>query len=178
MDPVVLFELATGDAATMVGRVRPEQWHAPTPCAEWDVEALVAHMVGGFLYLESALGGDPSPVALDEPSYRDAVQRCVTKLWEPGALEHQCLSPAGFEWSIADAAAGTAMDQVVHTWDLAVAIGADRQLDGEIVEACVAMFLPQMPAIGREAGFIGPEVSVSADASAQEVLLGAMGRTA
>lgn len=176
MDPVMLFERAAGDAAAMVGRVERGQWHAPTPCTEWDVEALVTHMTGGFGYLDAALGGAPAPVALDEASYRAAVVRCVTQLHAPGTLERRCLSPAGFEWSVAEAVAGTAMDQTVHTWDLAVAIGADRQLDGEVVDACVAMFLPQMPAIGREAGFVGPEVPVPPDAPAQAVLLGAMGR--
>ena len=86
------------------------------------------------------------------------------------------MSPAGFEWSVAEATAGTAMDQLVHTWDLAVAIDADRQLDPELVDAIVAMFLPQMPEIGREAGIVGPEVPVAEDASPQDRLLGAMGR--
>jgi uncharacterized protein (TIGR03086 family) len=68
------------------------------------------------------------------------------------------------------------MDQLVHTWDLAIAIGGDRRLDPEVVEAVVAMFLPQMPVIGRRAGLVGPEVPVPAGASAQDRLLGAMGR--
>ena len=86
------------------------------------------------------------------------------------------MSPAGFEWSVAEATAGTAMDQLVHTWDLAVAIGADRQLDPELVDSIVVMFLPQMPEIGRQAGIVGPEVVVADDASPQDRLLGAMGR--
>jgi uncharacterized protein (TIGR03086 family) len=64
----------------------------------------------------------------------------------------------------------------VHTWDLAVAIGADRRLDSELVRACVDMFVPQMPEIGRQAGIVGPEIPVAADASPQDRLLGAMGR--
>ena len=81
-----------------------------------------------------------------------------------------------FERSAGEAAAGTAMDQLVHTWDLAVAIGGDRTLDPELAETCVAMFVPQMPEIGRAAGFVGPEIPVPADASAQDRLLAAMGR--
>jgi hypothetical protein len=86
------------------------------------------------------------------------------------------MSPAGFDWSVADATAGTAMDQLIHTWDLAVAIGGDRTLDMEVVEAVVALFLPRMPEIGRRAGLVGPEVVVPVGASAQSRLLGAMGR--
>ena len=65
---------------------------------------------------------------------------------------------------------------LIHTWDLAMAIGADRHLDPELAEVCVAMFLPDMPNAGRAAGFVGPEVAVPARASAQDRLLGAMGR--
>src|SRR5438128_9512439 len=104
MDPVVMFERAASDAATMVGRVGDEQWHAPTPCTEWDVDALVTHMTGGFVYLGTALGAAPLPIARDAASYRDAIGRCVAQLHEPGALERRCASPAGFEWSVAEAA--------------------------------------------------------------------------
>jgi uncharacterized protein (TIGR03086 family) len=176
MDPVVLFERAALNAAGMVERVRPDQRAAPTPCAEWDVDALVAHMAGGPGYLFGALGLDPQAGHPEERAYRATVARCVEALPVPGALDGRCMSPAGFEWSIAEATAGTAMDQLVHTWDLAVAIGGDRRLDPELVEAIDAMFLPQMPEIGRAAGIVGPEVRVRDGASPQERLLGAMGR--
>jgi uncharacterized protein (TIGR03086 family) len=176
MDTVVLFERSASNAASLVGQVQAEQRRAPTPCSDWDVEALLTHMVGGTGYLLGALGIDGGAVATDEASYRNAVARCVEAAREPGALERRCMSPAGFEWSIGEAAAGTAMDQLVHTWDLAVAIGADRRLDPELVAACVDMFVPQMPDIGRQAGIVGPEIPVAADASPQDRLLGAMGR--
>jgi uncharacterized protein (TIGR03086 family) len=176
MDSVVLFDRAATNAAVMVEQVRSEQRHAPTPCTEWDVDALIVHMAGGAGYLLGALGLDAATVGTDPGSYRGAVARGVESLREPGALDGRCLSPAGFEWSVAEAAAGTAMDQLVHTWDLAVAIGGDRRLDPEIVDAVMAMFVPQMPEIGRAAGIVGPEVSVPAGASAQDRLLGAMGR--
>ena len=172
LDPVVLFERAAMNAVALAEQVRPEQRHAPTPCPEWDVDALLDHMVGGTSYLLTALGSESAPAG----TYRAAVVQCVVALRQPGALEGRCMSPAGFEWSIGEATAGTAMDQLVHTWDLAVAIGADHRLDPELAQACVEMFVPQMPDVGRAAGFVGAEVSVPADAPAQDRLLGAMGR--
>ena len=176
LDPVVLFDRAAGHAVAMAATVRPEQLHEATPCTEWDVEALLGHMVAGTGYLLGAVGLDVGTVGIDGASYRGAVARCVEALGRPGVLDGRCLSPAGFEWSIGEAVAGTAMDQLVHTWDLAVAIGGDRRLDPDLAEACLAMFVPQMPEVGRAAGFVGPEVAVAADASAQDRLLGAMGR--
>jgi uncharacterized protein (TIGR03086 family) len=145
-----------------------------TPCSEWDVAALLEHMAGGPRYLLGALGVDGASVGGWPESA--AVEAVVSRLGEPGALELRCMSPAGFEWSVAEAAAGTAMDQLVHTWDLAVALGTDRTLDADVTAEIVSMFLPQMPEVGRQAGFVGPAVAVAADASPQDVLLGAMGR--
>jgi uncharacterized protein (TIGR03086 family) len=145
----------------------------PTPCREWDVAALLEHMSGGSHYLMGAMGLDRDGAIWPDQA---AVDACAQALRRPGALERRCLSPAGFEWSVAEATAGTAMDQLIHTWDLAVAVDGDRSLDGEVVDAIVDMFLPQMPEVGRKAGLVGPEVPVPAGASSQSRLLGAMGR--
>src|SRR5262245_935576 len=131
MDPVVLFEGAAADAVSMVELVRPEHRSAPTPCSEWNVDALVTHMMGGTVYLREALGLDSQGRDAGDGDYREAVSQCVAALRVQGALERRCMSPAGFEWSVSDATAGTAMDQLVHTWDLAVAIDGDRRLDPE-----------------------------------------------
>jgi uncharacterized protein (TIGR03086 family) len=178
-----MFERAAERAARVVVAVRPEQRSNPTPCAEWDVNALIEHMAGGPAYLLGVMGALGRPAeppatasATDPLPYRAAVSTCLAALREPGVLDRPCQSPAGFEWSVAEATAGTAMDQLIHTWDLAVATGQDLALDPETVDAVVAMFLPQMPEIGRSAGLVGPEVPVPADAPAQARLLGAMGR--
>jgi uncharacterized protein (TIGR03086 family) len=174
VDPVVLFERSAGGAAELARTVRDDQRSLPTPCTEWDVAALLAHMSGGMEYVHGALGSGGAGVAAWPNAA--AVAACVDALAGPGALDRRCMSPAGFEWSVAEAAAGTAMDQLVHTWDLAVALDVDRSLDPELTEAIVAMFLPAMPEVGRQAGFVGPEVAVADGASAQDRLLGAMGR--
>src|SRR5712691_5617231 len=103
-DPIVLFERAADGAAAMAGKVSDVQRGTPTPCTEWDVAALLEHMVGGTGYLLGALGVDHEPVGIDEVSYRASVARCVEELRRPGALERRCMSPAGFEWSIGEAA--------------------------------------------------------------------------
>src|SRR2546425_1264902 len=76
MDPVALYERAATDAAAMVEKVGPEQRGARTPCAEWDVDALVTHMGGGTTYLSAALGLDADG-ASGNGDYRAAVARCV-----------------------------------------------------------------------------------------------------
>ena len=173
MDPVLMYEHAATNAVVMAQRVTSDQTKLATPCSEWDVSALLLHMSGGGAYLMDCMGLQPDSVRWPDPA---SVAECVDALRRPDRLGQRCMSPAGFEWSMAEAAAGTAMDQLIHTWDLAVAIGADRHLDGDVVDAVVEMFLPLMPDMGRQAGLVGPAVTVPAGASAQDRLLGAMGR--
>lgn len=68
------------------------------------------------------------------------------------------------------------MDILVHTWDLATATGQDATLDVDVVDACIALFLPAMPEAGRAAGIIGPAVDIGDDAPPQHRLLAALGR--
>ena len=40
-------EASLSIAEGLVAAIRAEQWTAPTPCSEWDVRALVGHVVSG-----------------------------------------------------------------------------------------------------------------------------------
>jgi uncharacterized protein (TIGR03086 family) len=177
-DPVTLYRAATDRAIAVVEAVRPGQLGSPTPCTEWTVQQLVDHLVGGTEYLLSAANGrDPEQHAnATAADYRRGVSDVLDALKLPGVLERACISPLGFEWPVSQAVAGTFMDVLIHTWDLARATGQDERLDPGLVDACTAMFLPDMPERGREAGIIGPAVEVGDDASPQDRLLAAMGR--
>lgn len=175
----MLYRAATVRAVAVVEAVKPDQLSWPTPCSEWTVRQLIDHLLGGADYLlAAATGAQPAPSEGAPPTdYRAGVDRVLTALRLPGAMERICVSPLGFDWAVADAVAGTFMDVLIHTWDLARATGQDDELDADLVEACSAMFLPAMPIRGREAGIVGPEVAVADGASAQDRLLAAMGRT-
>ena len=176
--PVDLFERATRHADAVMARVSPDQLSSPTPCSEWTVQQLIDHMVGATDYLRGALSGQP-PVpraGTSHADYRAGVAQVLAGLHSPDVLERTCRSPLDFEWTVGQATAGTFMDQLIHTWDLATAIGQDATLDADLVAACSAMFLPHMPEMGRSAGFVGPAIDVAADASEQDRLLAAMGR--
>lgn len=67
------------------------------------------------------------------------------------------------------------MDPVIF-FSKTTATGQDAALDPQLVETCIAMFLPEMLERGRASGLVGPAVPVDADAPAQDRLLAAMGR--
>ena len=177
-DPIALYRAATDRAMAVVDAVQPDQLRAPTPCTEWTVQQLIDHLVGGTEYLLSAAEQrEPAPPThATGADYRRGVADVLKALKLPGAMEQTCISPLSFEWPVAQAVAGTFMDVLIHTWDLARATGQDERLDPALVEACTAMFLPEMPERGRAAGIVGPAVEVGEEASPQDRLLAAMGR--
>lgn len=177
--PVDLYRRAAARAGDIAAGVEASQLGDPTPCSSWNVQDLLDHLTGGTEYLLAALEQrQPAPrQSTTAADYRDGVAAVLDGLTAPSALERMCMSPLGFEWPVRDAVAGTFMDVLIHTFDLARATGQDERLDPELVEACMGMFLPEMPERGRQAGIVGPAVPVSPDATPQDVLLAAMGRT-
>jgi uncharacterized protein (TIGR03086 family) len=177
-DPVALYRAATDRAIEVIEAVQPEQLASPTPCSEWDVQQLIDHLAGGAEYLVAAVESrEPAQQSnVMAADYRRGVAAVVGALKRPGAMNRTCTSPLGFQWPVSQAVAGTFMDVLIHTWDLARASGQDEKLDPELVVACTAMFLPEMPERGRAAGIVRPAVEVGKDATAQDRLLAAMGR--
>ncbi|MEV6828730.1 TIGR03086 family metal-binding protein [Amycolatopsis sp. NPDC051102] len=164
--------------------VPPDGWGAPTPCAEWDVRALVNHMTRGNLnYVgllrgatreqflarrdEDALGDDP--VA----AYIASVQACAAAFAEAGALDRVVDYPLG-KLTGRRALAVRTTDSTVHTWDLARALGADETLDPGLVawidEDYDAIFAGLGPGIFAEPTAAAP------GASRQDRLLTRFGR--
>jgi uncharacterized protein (TIGR03086 family) len=168
-----------------VAQVGPDQWDAPTPCADWNVRELVNHIVGeqlwsvplfagatiaevGDRFDGDLLGADPVKAATQ------AGEDAQAAVSEPGAMErivHLSFGDTPAEEYVSQLFA----DHLVHGWDLAVAIGADRTLDAEALRICQDWF-EQREDMYRGAGIVGPRSDVPADASAQDRLLAAFGR--
>jgi uncharacterized protein (TIGR03086 family) len=123
--------------------VSPDAWTAPTPCAEWDVRALVNHMTRGNLNYVGLLRGATREEFLaardadalgDDPvaAFTGSVQACAAAFAEPDALDRVVDYPLG-KLSGRQALALRTADSTVHTWDLARALGADDTLDPGLV---------------------------------------------
>ncbi|GAB3879127.1 TIGR03086 family metal-binding protein [Kibdelosporangium lantanae] len=140
---VARYRHASAEFDRRLSQVRPEQWCWPTPCSEWNVRQLVNHMAQGNLnYVrlaegvsaaeflrhrdEDALGDDP--VA----AYREGVRRCAETFDGPGVLSRTFDYPLG-RLTGAQALAVRTTDSVVHTWDLARAVGGDEVLAPDLV---------------------------------------------
>ncbi|MDN3262068.1 TIGR03086 family metal-binding protein [Streptomyces sp. CSDS2] len=184
-DPRPLYTRATAQAARLLEAVRPEQLSAPTPCAEYDVRALLGHIVGGTRGI-AAVGetgterGEPvaAPEVPDDGwagAYGEVRERAL-KAWES---DERMASSVTVPWGkIPGRAALSAfvMETVAHTWDLSEAIGRPFALDPELAEFSLATAREALPEGPREGRPFGAPVPAPEGAGAYERLAAWLGR--
>ena len=190
-DPVEMFRKTTLRTRELVSGVEQSQAQDPTPCSEWDVRSLLNHLIGGLEFTAGCIAGDPPNIRVAEAdssyieeqdiavlveAYNTALDRVLQSASEPGAPDRTALTPYFGEMPISQIFIGTTMDQFIHSWDLAKATGQDSALDTGLVEFAHGMLSSGFAEMGRQAGFIGAEISVSDNASRQDKLIAYMGR--
>lgn len=174
-------------AAAVAGRVEPAQAGLPTPCREFDVTALVDHLVGAG-YRAAALGRGEAPAGdgfphvelADAPDrLRDAGKEAEAAWSNDARLTETTTMPWGETYTGATLVDMYLAELAAHTWDLAAAAGqplADDDLANSALEAARAVIQPgYRDAMGPGNPF-GPEIEPPSDASAWERFAAFMGR--
>ena len=183
MDDLDLLAGVMTKAADLVEGVAPDQLDRPTPCSDWDVRALVEHMVGwARVFDEAAKGGaydgDPAVYKLTDDyaeQFRQSADRVVAG-WRAHGMERTVRLTSG-EIPAAIAFNVTLMEYTTHGWDLATAIGAPVPFTDDEAEATLERARKTLqPEYRGDA--IGPEVGAPDDASAATRLAAFMGRPA
>ena len=181
------FDHALDEFDSRVAQIGAEQWSAPTPCPDWDVRALVAHVVDECRWVPYLLDGGSPDAAGDrfagDPLGDDWLGAWLTQsaaardaMNREGALDRHVLVSSG-ETSARDYLWQLTVDLTVHAWDLARAIGADEQLDHELVRRIHAETEKYVDSLAASGGF-GSPVHVSATADLQTQMLALFGRRA
>ncbi len=165
--------------------VTPDQLGQPTPCASWDVAALINHIVGGQHFFVAGLEGEP-PTG-EQPDFAagdfvaafdDASSACLSGFQAEGAMEKMYKLPFG-EMPGAAFMGLACTDTFQHAWDLAKATGQSTDLAPELAEALLAQsrrFI-QESFRGPEGAPFGPEQTAPADAAPADQLAAFLGRT-
>ncbi|MFD2469713.1 TIGR03086 family metal-binding protein [Amycolatopsis silviterrae] len=187
------FRSASTEFDQRLSLVRPEQWTAPTPCAEWNVRQLVNHMVRGNLnYVDLLAGGTredflrlrDADARGDDPlaAYTVSVQLVVDAFSRPGALDQLLDYPLG-QVTGRQALAVRATDSTIHAWDLARALDVDDRLDpglvawiSEDLEEIYAGLVESPVAADTTHRFFAEPEAGSGSGSRQDRLLRLMGR--
>ncbi|HEV2309419.1 MAG TPA: TIGR03086 family metal-binding protein [Acidimicrobiia bacterium] len=162
---------------TVVRQVPDDAWHVPTPCREWDAAALVEHVIGFHQYLLLS----PLGVRAHRPREGTLARWLATEeairsvLDDPEALERPASFFDGATRRPVELLAALADDTLVHTWDLARAVGLPDRLEPRACGLAYAR-AQRVPPDQRGSTMYQPAVAVPEDADTQDHLLGLLGR--
>ena len=165
----------------VVRAATPETWDAQSPCELWRSRDVVAHVVSGHRgVIAGVRGGEPEPLGDDEDpteAWEEASRAIGEITADPQALAREIDGPVGKMPAGEIIGRFVTMDLLVHTWDLARAVGADEHLDEDAVRGAYEALKP-MDAMIRQPGVFGPKLEPPAGADLQTELLYFLGRRA
>lgn len=185
-DPRPQLAAALDQVQRQLEAMQPDDLGRPTPCAEYDIRGLIAHLVAVLRKLTVVKnGGDmtqvPDPAEDLTGDHSEAFRQARADLEQAWVHDSTLETDYTLAW-------GTMTGQqvldaythefTVHSWDLAQATG-HGELDPALAESALDWFSRNVPAEGRSVGgpFAEP-VAVSEDADAYTRLAAYVGRSA
>ena len=184
MDQIETFLQAVDQTGRIVAAVTPDQLAGATPCAEWDVRALLNHTIGGVYMFDDAaqekeldtsrfqrdmVGTDPAD------SYAVGAAKLKETLRQPGVLDRTWTMPFGATPGKIAISIAT-VETLQHGWDVAKATGQQFEFDPELTEAAMAAAQLFPPEIVRQPGVFGPEADCPSAAPLEDRLAAFLGR--
>ncbi|MFD4357535.1 TIGR03086 family metal-binding protein [Nocardia sp. NPDC058518] len=171
----------------LIRTVDPARLSDPTPCAEFDIRALINHLLFwgpslvGAAHKEAiappaTAESDVDLTAGDWAAALDAHLDALTTAWR-GPAAWQGLTHMGGPTELPAPLVGGMVvgELIVHGWDLARALGTTPHWDDDLLRETydeTAATAEQ----GRQMGIYGPEVPVAATAPLLDRILGLTGR--
>lgn len=179
----------------IVQRVSTSDLERPTPCGDWNLLELLAHMTAqhrGFAAAARGAGGDPvvwetsaviDAVAADPAgSYAAAARELLTAIADDEALAVPFELPdfgKGAVFPFEQAIGFHFVDYVVHGWDVARAVRIPFSLPDNVIDAALVFGL-QVPGGDYRAGAsapFGPALDQLPDGTGLDRLLRHLGRS-
>lgn len=179
------------DLAVSVIRDTPlDRYDDPTPCADFTVADLINHVAFGFVLARCSGSREPWDPSWTSDSPAPVLDGLPRQQWARAAAEEG--ARVGDVWAAPSAWAGDSHlggaqmpaavigsmmtgEFAVHAWDLAAAIGRAIEVAPGLGEVTLEA-MNGMAQMGRDGGWIGPQVEVAGDAPAFERALGMAGR--
>lgn len=175
------YDQALAQFSHLLANVRPEQISARTPCPDWDVRALVSHIIWMNEFVVNGVppadGGDEAPTVDDLRARFDASADGLRATFlTPGGAEKIFHMPWGevTGWQLMSL---SLLEHAIHGWDLAKATGQLDALDPELYAVALDQARVVMANVARGPGHnLGDEVAVPDDASPIDRLAAFYGR--
>ena len=186
MEPLDAIAVASSTFVDVLDQVEPGQLGAATPCEDWDVRELVAHVIVGSQMGVALLDG----ATLDEAKgfwgqtfgddvidvCREAISLQLDRIHAVSDWDAVVHHPMG------DIPASQLLgfrigDLTLHAWDLATALGVDDGIPDDLATVVLESMLPMAAFIGEIGIFgSGPSGTVGEDAPLKTRLLDLTGR--
>ena len=158
------------------------RWSAPSPCTEWDARAVVEHVIGFHdVLLLRPMGAKPErPKGDPAERWQLTLAALVSLFGRPGLFDGPIDVPAvgnnpPTRIQAAPLVGLLSQDVLIHTWDLARAVGADDRLDPDLC-AYFSDRLPADPTAQARSGMFAPPLDPPPGADPQVMLLSRLGR--
>ncbi|NYH93424.1 TIGR03086 family metal-binding protein [Actinopolymorpha rutila] len=171
VDLVALDAHAVRASVDLLARATRADLTRPTPCAEWTLEDLLAHMAAQHNGFAAAARGEENPKVWEERSlgddpfgaYRDSAERVLDAFAADGVLERMFLIPDFGDQPLPgwQAISAHLVDYAVHSWDVAKALGVPAELEPAAVGMAyeIAQIVPTGEARLVSGAPFGPEVA-------------------
>jgi uncharacterized protein (TIGR03086 family) len=186
-----LNRIAVLASVAVVSRVTDGDLGLPTPCTEWTVGDLLAHMIvqhNGFAAAAWGRGDEtevwrPRPLGTDPVGeYTDAAERVLKAFAEEGVLEREFVLPELKPVSRIPGARAIGfhlVDYVVHGWDVAASIGMPYVLHPDLAEPALetALAVPNGDNRLRPGTSFRPALTNAAASTPLDRILIALGRS-
>jgi uncharacterized protein (TIGR03086 family) len=187
----VLHRRALRVTVEIVDQVTPDRLGAPTPCTEWDLGQLLAHMTGQNHGFAASARGERTDVGVFAPRPVDAdpaglhatsAEDLAAAFAQEGADRRELWLPEIRDGGLfpAQTAVGFHLvDSVAHGWDVARSIDVPVWFDDEVLDAAlvISLAVPDGPERERPGAVFRPGVGVGRDAPTLDRILGLLGRS-
>jgi uncharacterized protein (TIGR03086 family) len=182
-----LFE-AFSYAARVLSKVTPDQLADPTPCPDYDISALIDHLVGAsWRAVEIGRGDTPSGdefphVELaDAPTQLHQASQDAKMAWTDERLAATTIMPWGETYTGSTLVDMYLSEIMAHAWDLLVAIEQPRTAPEPLAESALAaarsMLKPEYRDMMGTGNPFGAEQPVRAEDTTFDRFAAFMGRT-
>jgi uncharacterized protein (TIGR03086 family) len=138
-------------ASKLIATIGPADLARPTPCTGWDLRALLEHAIGQNHGFAAAVEGPDAPVSAYagrpfepedvEAKWTESAERLATA-FAAAPLDRPILLAefsAEQRFPVAMVVSFQLLDTVVHTWDIATALGQAFRPDDELAAATLAV---------------------------------------
>jgi uncharacterized protein (TIGR03086 family) len=180
---VAALERSYDQLASTVAQLAPPDLACATPCAEFDVRALLSHTCAAAQMFTDVNEGGPPVVEFADVLGEAAPAPLVERTRESNIASWRAAGGLTGERTFAFGTfpAPVALlinlgEIAVHGWDIAVASGQSATIEEEVAVLVLGFYDNAPMDVLRARGAFGPAVAVSADASAPDRLLGLLGR--